>query len=108
MSCHKIQHRKGLAAIYRQEIIHDVTLFAAQGAASFYDKLFSALDFDCPAQKQVVRVSQKEALLCAFIVMKCEGFVYITDLLDYLEYNLLIAYYCGLDITKPLPSYWTA
>ena len=39
--------------------------------------------------------------------MKCEGFVYITDLLDYLENNLLIAYYCGLDITKPLPSYWT-
>ena len=46
-------------------------------------------------------------MLCAFIVMKCEGFVYITDLLDYLENNLLIAYYCGLDITKPLPSYWT-
>ena len=39
--------------------------------------------------------------------MKCEGFVYITDLLDYLENNLLIAYYCGFDITKPLPSYWT-
>ena len=39
--------------------------------------------------------------------MKCECFSYITDLLDYLNNNLLIAYYCGFDITKPLPSYWT-
>lgn len=46
-------------------------------------------------------------MLCAFIVMKCEGFGYITDLVDYLENNRLIAYYCGFDVTKPLPSYWT-
>ena len=26
---------------------------------------------------------------------------------DFLNCNLLIAYYCGFDITKPLPSYWT-
>lgn len=39
--------------------------------------------------------------------MKCEGFGYITDLHDYLSNNLIIAYYCGFDITKPLPSYWT-
>ena len=39
--------------------------------------------------------------------MKCEGFSYITDLLDYLQNNLLIAYYCGFDIREPLPSYWT-
>jgi len=38
--------------------------------------------------------------------MKCESFSQITDLLDYLNNNLLIAYYCGFDITKPLPSYW--
>ena len=98
---------KGLAAIYRQEIIHDVTLFTSQGVASFYDKLFSALDFELPRAKTGRTGFPKEALLCAFIVMKCEGFVYITDLLDYLENNLLIAYYCGFDITKPLPSYWT-
>ena len=46
-------------------------------------------------------------MLCAFVVMKCEGFGYITDLVDYLDNNRLIAYYCGFDITKPLPSYWT-
>ena len=46
-------------------------------------------------------------MLFAFIVMKCEGFGYITDLRDYLDNNRLIAHYCGFDITKSLPSYWT-
>ena len=32
--------RKRLAAIYRQEIIQDVTLFTSQRATNFYDKLF--------------------------------------------------------------------
>jgi transposase DDE domain len=49
----------------------------------------------------------KQSLFAAFVVMKCEGFGYITDLQDYLENNRLIAYYCGFDVTKPLPSYWT-
>jgi hypothetical protein len=53
------------------------------------------------------RKSPKEALLCAFVVMKCEGFSQITDLWDCLNNNLLIAHYCGFDIMKPLPSYWT-
>jgi hypothetical protein len=39
--------------------------------------------------------------------MKCEGFSIITDLVDYLDNNLLIAHYCGFDISLPLPSYWT-
>ena len=39
--------------------------------------------------------------------MKCEGFSQITDLVDYLDNNRLIAHYCGFDITKELPSYWT-
>ncbi|MFS1132562.1 transposase [Enterococcus hirae] len=47
------------------------------------------------------------AMICAFIVMKTEGFPMITGLLDYLNNNLLIAHYCGFDITRPLPSYWS-
>lgn len=47
------------------------------------------------------------AKLRAAIVMKCECFSCITDLLDYLQNNLLIAHYCGFNIMKPLPSYWT-
>ena len=39
--------------------------------------------------------------------MKCEGFAQITDLMDYLDNNRLIAHYCGFNIIKPLPSYWT-
>lgn len=39
--------------------------------------------------------------------MKCECFSCITDLLEFLQNNLIIAYYCGFDITQELPSYWT-
>lgn len=37
--------------------------------------------------------------------MKCEGFTTITDLIDYLSNNLIIAYYCGFDVSESLPSY---
>ena len=99
--------RKGRAAIYRQEIIEDVTLFISQSAAVFYDKLFTELDFTLPGAATGRRGFPKEAMVCAFIVMKCEGFSQITDLADYLDNNRLIAHYCGFDIMKPLPSYWT-
>lgn len=39
--------------------------------------------------------------------MKCEKLSQITELLDYLRNNLIIAHLCGFDITKALPSYWT-
>ena len=99
--------RKGLAAIYRQEIIQDVTLFTSQSAAMFYDKLFSSLDFTLPRAATGRRGFPKEAMVCAFIVMKCEGFTQITDLMDYLDNNRIIAHYCGFNIMEPLPSYWT-
>ena len=99
--------RKGLVAIYRQEIIQDVTLFTSQSAAEFYDKLFTVLDFTLPRAATGRRGFPKEAMVCAFIVMKCEGFSQITDLADYLDNNRLIAHYCGFNIMEPLPSYWT-
>ncbi|WP_404589454.1 transposase [Enterococcus sp. UD-01] len=40
-------------------------------------------------------------MICAFIVMKTEGFPMITELLDHLNNNLLIAHYCGFDIARP-------
>ena len=73
----------------------------------FYDKLFSSLDFTLPRAATGRRGFPKEAMVCAFIVMKCEGFTQITDLMDYLDNNRLIARYCGFNIMKPLPSYWT-
>lgn len=99
--------RKGLAAIYRQEIIQDITLFTSQSAAIFYDKLFTHLDFTLPRAATGRRGFPKEAMVCAFIVMKCEGFSQVTDLADYLDNNRLIAHYCGFNIMEPLPSYWT-
>ena len=45
------------------------------------------------------------SIICAFIVMKCEGFSQISDLHDYLSNNLIIAHYCGFDISRELPSY---
>ena len=90
--------------------MQDIHLFTSQPKARFYDELFRHLD------TSVIEASKsatgnpgypKEALFCAFVVMKCEGFAQISDLCDYLENNRLIAHYCGFDITKPLPSYWT-
>ena len=73
----------------------------------FYDKLFSSLDFTLPRAATGRRGFPKEAMVCAFIVMKCEGFTQITDLMDYLDNNRPIAHYCGFNIIEPLPSYFT-
>ena len=83
-----------------------MTLFTSQSAAMFYDKLFSSLDFTLPRAATGRRGFPKEAMVCAFIVMKCEGFTQITDLMDYLDNNRIIAHYCGFNIMEPLPSYW--
>ena len=70
----------------------------------FYDKLFSSLDFTLPRAATGRRGFPKEAMVCAFIVMKCEGFTQITDLMDYLDNNRIIAHYCGFNIMEPLPG----
>lgn len=90
--------------------MQDIRLFTDAPKAKFYNELFLHLDTRV-VEKTIASTGNpgypKAALLCAFIVMKCEGFSQITDLLDYLSNNLLIAHYCGFDITRPLPSYWT-
>lgn len=99
-----------MAVIYRQEIIQDIAIFTSAPKTQFYDKLFLNLDlseFPETTAKTGRNGFSKRALLCAFIVMKCECFSCITDLVDYLNNNLIIAHYCGFNIMKPLPSYWT-
>jgi hypothetical protein len=93
--------------IERQEILKDMMLFTSRPKAKFYDVLFQNLDTSAIAPAKTGRSSPKQAYFCAFAVMKREGFSQITDLRDYLSNNLLIAYYCGFDITKPLPLYWS-
>ena len=99
-----------MAVIYRQEILQDITLFTSQPKAKFYSELFLHLDlsefpeFNANTGRKGF---SNQAKLRAAIVMKCECFSCVTDLLDYLQNNLLIAHYCGFNIMKPLPSYWT-
>ena len=103
----KISQRR-VVFIYRQEILKDIRLFTSQPKAKFYDELFINLDLSCiPAHNSKTgRASySNHAMICAFIVMKCEGFSQISDLYDFLSNNLIIAYYCGFDITRELPSY---
>lgn len=94
-----------MAAIYRQEIMQDISFFTSQPKAKFYSELFLHLDTTAVEETTAKTGNPgypKAALLCAFIVMKCEGFAQITDLVDYLTNNLLIAYYCGFNVTKAL------
>ena len=74
----------------------------------FYDKLFSSLDFTLPRAATGRRGFPQKAMVCAFIVMKCEGFTQITDLADYLDNNRLIAHYCGFNIMELLLGGCTA
>ena len=46
-----------------------------------------------------------KAMLRAFLVMRCEGFDYITNLIDYLKNSRIIAHCCDFSIMKPLPSH---
>ena len=99
-----------MTVICRQLILQDISLFTSAPKAEFYTKLFDNLDLsDFPSlfYKTGRKGFSKCALLRAFIVMKCECFSYITNLKDHLQNRLIIAYLCGVDITKPLPSYWT-
>ena len=99
-----------MAVIYRQEILQDITLFTSQPKTKFYSELFLHLDlsefpeFNANTGRKGF---SNQAKLRAAIVMKCECFSCVTDLLDYLQNNLLISHYCGFNIMKPLPSYWT-
>lgn len=94
--------------IYRQEIIKDISFFTSQPQANFYNELFMNLDLSCISEynSKTGRTGySNHAMICAFIVMKCEGFSQISDLLDFLSNNLIIAYYCGFNVMDKLPSY---
>lgn len=97
-----------MTVIYRQLIMNDISLFTSQPKAKFYDELFIHLDLISVPDRRCEKGRQgfsRHAMIRAAIVMKCECFEYVTDLVDYLNNNLIIAYYCGFDITKKLPGY---
>ncbi len=99
-----------MTVIYRQLMMNDIASFTSQPKARYYDELFMHLNLDSFPDRLYAKGRQgysRHAMLRAGIVMKCECFEYITDLVDYLNNNLLIAYYCGFEITKKLPEYHT-
>ncbi|WP_250160061.1 transposase [Caloranaerobacter azorensis] len=95
----------------RQLILECIEFFTSTHKSNFYLKLFDAIDLsdfpEYPSSKYGPKGYSRHSLFKAFIVMKCEKFSHITELIDYLNNNLYIAHLCGFDIMKPLPSYWT-
>ena len=98
-----------MVVIYRQEILNDISLFTSQPKAKFYDELFLNLDLNSVPSRSNSKGRcgfDNHSLICATRSrVKCEGFTQITDLVDYLNNNLIIAHFCGFDISKKLPSY---
>ena len=83
-----------MTVIYRQLIMNDISLFTSQPKAAFYDELFMHLDLGTFPDRTHPKGRQgysRRAMLRAGIVMKCEAFAYVTDLVDYLSNNLIIA-----------------
>ena len=103
------KNSKGDGCIYQKEIIAGISLFESQPNARFYKNIFAHLDTSPieATKAKTGRPSEKVALFRSFVAMKCEKISQITELLDYLRNNLIIAHLCGFDITQPLPSYWT-
>ena len=61
--------------------MQDICLFTSQPKAKFYDNLFLNLELPenfCKGNTTGCKGFPKYALLCVFVVMKCEGFSQIT------------------------------
>ena len=98
---------KGLIVIYRQQVLDCIDFFTAQPVQKFYQDLFNHLDLSSIPQfpSHGRKGFSSHALIRAFIVMKVEHFQWITQLLEYLSNNLIIACYCGFSPDHSLPSY---
>ena len=97
-----------MTVIYRQLIMNDISLFTSQPKAKFYDELFLNLNLDSIPDRTHEKGRQgysRHAMICAAIVKSCECFAYVTALVDFLNNNIIIAHYCGFNLTKKLPGY---
>ena len=79
-------------------------LYSNNKSVKFYTNLFSELDLssieEFPRKNHSAgnKPTSNHALIRAFIVMKSERFAYISDLIDYLSNNPIIAYLCGFSL----------
>jgi hypothetical protein len=104
----KENNNKGDGVIY-QGNPQIQTLLENQPDARFYKNIFAHLGVSHIERSipKMGRPSEKVALFRSCIVMKCESISKTSVLLDYLKNNLIVAHYCGFDLAKGLPSYWT-
>ena len=98
--------------MHQQLMMNIIDLFTPQSKVAFYTKIFDALDLSTFPDNARSGNSgpdgfSRHALFRAFMVMKCERFAEISQLQEYLFNNQIIAYTCGFDINRKLPSYWT-
>ena len=79
-------------------------LYSNNKSVKFYTSLFSELDLssieEYPRKNHSAgnKPTSNHALIRAYIVMKSERFAYISDLIDYLSNNPIIAYLCSFSL----------
>ncbi|MBW4828116.1 MAG: transposase [Clostridiaceae bacterium] len=93
----------------RQLIFNNIDLFSSNKKTKFYEKIFDVIDLsEFPMYIQSKfgpKGFNRHALFRSFIVMKAEKIREITELVNFLDTNPYIAYLCGLESFKALPSY---
>ena len=93
----------------RQLIFNNIDLFASNSKSKFYEKIFDSIDLSNFPKYHPSKFGPTgyslHALFRSFIVMKTEKLAKITELLSFLDTNPYIAYLCGFEPFKPLPSY---
>ena len=93
----------------RQLIFDCIDLFSNNKKSKFYEKVFDTIDLSCfpeyPESMRGPKGYSFHALFRAFIIMKCEKQRHITQLVEFLDNNRYLAYLCGFDVFKDLPSY---
>lgn len=93
----------------RQLIFNNIDLFTSNSKTKFYEKIFDIIDLSSFPKYHSSKVGPTgyclHALLRSFIVMKTEKLAKVTELLSFLDTNPYIAYLCGFEPFKSLPSY---
>lgn len=91
--------------MYQLQLLLNIPeLFTSLSKIDFYSSMFKNLDLSSIPEFHSSSPGRKgyshHAMFRAFVVIKAERFGTISDLLDYLRNNLIIAHLCGFNIFK--------
>ena len=91
--------------MYQLQLLLNIPeIFTFQSKIDFYSSMFKNLDLssisEFPPSNHGRKGYSHHAMFRAFVVIKAERFGTISDLLDYLRNNLIIAHLCGFNIFK--------